>query len=76
MRARSVARLTAAVTPSSLFSLSWTRAAQAAQVMPPMASSTSVTSAAVVADMLVKVLLQADPATISRLETRSRRLVQ
>ena len=44
-RARSVARLTAATTPSSLFSFFWTRAAQAAQVIPPMTSSSSVTPA-------------------------------
>ena len=40
-QARSVLRLTEAVTPSSLFSLACTRAAQAAQVIPPMTSSTS-----------------------------------
>ncbi len=38
-RARSVAKLTVAVTPSILFSLPWTRAAHAAQVMPAMTSS-------------------------------------
>ena len=37
-------KLTVAVTPLSLFSLAWTRAAQAAQVMPPMTSSNSVAS--------------------------------
>jgi hypothetical protein len=76
MWARSVERLTVAVTPSTLFSLAWTRAAQAAQVIPPMASSTSVTSGAAMADMLVKVLLQhrggrADRAMIAVVETRS-----
>jgi hypothetical protein len=39
-QARSVLKLTDAVTPSSLFSLACTRAAQAAQVIPPMTSST------------------------------------
>ncbi len=38
--ARSVERLTVAVTPSSLFSLVCTRTAHAAQVIPPMTSST------------------------------------
>ena len=39
--ARSVARLTVAVTPSTLFSLAWTRAAHAAHVIPPMTNSNS-----------------------------------
>jgi hypothetical protein len=47
-QARSVLKLTDAVTPSSLFSLACTRAAQAAQVMPPMTSSTRVVSGAAV----------------------------
>ncbi len=40
-------RLTVALTPFSLFSLVCTRAEQAAQVMPPMTSSTSVVAGTV-----------------------------
>ena len=51
--ARSVDRLTVAVTPLSLFSLAWTRAAQAAHVMSPMISSNSVASCVAPARSLV-----------------------
>ena len=34
------------MTPSTLFSLAWTRAAQAAQVIPPMANSKSAVAGA------------------------------
>src|SRR5215472_1823114 len=52
-RAVSVAKLTVAATPSSLFSFFSTRAAHDEQVIPPMASSTARRSATVVIGVLL-----------------------
>ena len=75
-QARSVLRLTEAVTPSSLFSLACTRAAQAAQVIPPMTSSTSAVPGTAPASGLAAAISitsrPAGPAVLQRRPGRAR----